>query len=134
MKAFRLNNDMLAPIGGAFYPTGYSMVMFPSAKDADRIGHQLIAQGVSGDEIYFIPAETILSEITPTVGDADNPLPSAGTDGATVRAYTQLARKGHAALLVRTPDGDAANRLMEVVKQAPYSIAQRYRRLVIEDL
>ena len=76
----------------------------------------------------------MLEEITPTVRDSDNPLPSAGTDAATVRAYTKLAREGHTGLLVRTRDEAAATRLMEQVRTVPYSIAQRYRTLVIEDL
>lgn len=134
MKQFTLESNMVAAIGGAFYPTGHSMVMFPSADDASRIGHQLIEGGVSGDDIYLIPPETLLREITPTVTDADSPLPSAGTDGATVRAYTQLAREGHTALLVRTKHDDAAEHLMQAVRTVPYSIAQRYRLLVIEDL
>lgn len=134
MKHFTLESNMRANIGGAFYPTGYSMVMFPSAEDADRIGHRLIESGVSGDEVYLLTAATVLAEITPTASDADNPLPSAGTEGATVRAYTKLAREGHTALLVKTKNEEAANRLMEVVRTVPYSIAQRYRTLVIEDL
>ncbi|MBJ2155177.1 hypothetical protein [Variovorax sp. IB41] len=134
MKHFTLESNMRASIGGAFYPTGYSMVMFPSAEDADRIGHRLIESGVSGDEVYLLPAATVLAEISPTVSDADNPLPSAGTEGATVRAYTKLAREGHTGLLIKTQNEEAANRLMELVRTVPYSIAQRYRTLVIEDL
>ena len=134
MKHFTLESSMRTTLGGAFYPTGYSMVMFPSAEDADRIGQRLIENGVSGDEVYLLPAATVLAEITPTVSDADNPLPSAGTEGATVRAYTKLAREGHTGLLVKTKDEEAANRLMELVRTVSYSIAQRYRTLVIEDL
>ncbi|MDQ0607508.1 hypothetical protein QFZ83_001679 [Variovorax sp. W1I1] len=134
MKHFILESNMRATIGGAFYPSGYSMVMFPSADDADRIGHRLIENGVSGDEVYLIDAETVLREISPTVSDSDNPLPSAGTDAATVRAYTKLAREGHTGLLVKTKDEAAANQMMELVRTVPYSIAQRYRTLVIEDL
>jgi hypothetical protein len=37
-------------------------------------------------------------------------------------------------LLVKTKNEEEANRLMEVVRAVPYSIAQRYRTLVIEDL
>ena len=81
-----------------------------------------------------LPPATVLAEITPTVKEADNPLPSAGTDGATVRTYTKLAREGHTALLVRTEEQEDAERLMDVVRTVPYSIAQRYRMLVIEDL
>lgn len=67
MKNFVLEPRMRSSIGGAFYPTGYSMVMFPSTEDANRIGHKLIENGVSGDEIYLLPAATILEEISPTV-------------------------------------------------------------------
>ncbi|WP_422086162.1 hypothetical protein [Variovorax sp.] len=134
MKNFTLEPGMRSSIGGAFYPTGYSMVMFPDAEDARRIGRSLIEQGTSGDEVYLLPAKTVLAEITPTVETADDPLPSAGTEGATVRAYTKLAREGHTALLVKTKDSDAAEQLMVLVRTVPYSIAQRYRTLVIEDL
>jgi hypothetical protein len=134
MKHFTLDAHMTAAIGGAFYPTGYSMVMFPSADDANRIGHQLIEKGWSGDDIYLIPPQTVLREIASTIDEADSPLPSAGTDGATVRAYEKLAREGHTGLLVRTKDDAIAERLMAIVRTVPYSIAQRYRRLVIEDL
>jgi len=134
MKHFNLDPHMTAVVGGAFYPSGHSMVMFPDAADANRIGHQLLDNGFSGDEIYLIPPHVIIEQITPTVRDTDNPLPSAGTDAATVRAYTKLAREGHTALLVRTRNEEAATKLMEFVRTVPYSIAQRYRTLVIEDL
>lgn len=134
MKNFSLEPRMIATMGGAFYPTGYSMVMFPSSEDAKKVGQRLAENGFDADTIYLIPPEIVLSQITPTISDADNPLPSAGTEGATVRAYTKLAREGHSALLVQTKNEEAAERLMGVVRTVPYSIAQRYRMLVIEDL
>ena len=134
MKHFTLDSHMTASVGGAFYPTGHTFVMFPDATDASIVGHRLLDNGFSGDEIYLIPPHVVLEQITPTVREADSPLPSAGTDAATVRAYTKLAREGHTALLVRTRDEAAANRLMEHVRTVPFSIAQRYRMLVIEDL
>ena len=134
MNNFSLDPSMIAAIGGAFYPTGHSFVMFEDATDAKTVGRQLVENGMAGDAIYLIPPEVVLSQITPTVSDADDPLPSAGTEGATVRAYTKLAREGHTALMVKTDDEDAAEALMQVVRTVPYSIAQRYRMLVIEDL
>lgn len=134
MKHFTLESSMTATIGGAFYPTGYSFVMFASANDARTVAQELAGKGVGDDEIYLLPPETVLGQITPTVVDADDPLPSAGTEGATVRAYTKLARDGHTGLLVKTDNETQAQRLMDVVKSVPYSIAQRYRMLVIEDL
>jgi hypothetical protein len=113
MKRFNLDSHMTALIGGAFYPTGHSMIMFPSLEVASRIGHKLIEdEVVSGDEIYLI---------SPTEGNA-------------VANYTRLAREGHAALLIKTRDEAAAEKVMAVVREAPYSTAERYRRLVIEDL
>ncbi len=134
MKTFTLDSSMTAKIGGAFYPTGHSFVMFPEPDDAKQVAQKLLDSGLSGDDIYLIPPKTVLAQITPTVSDADNPLPSAGTEGATVRAYTKLAHEGHTALLIRTEDGDDADEVMDIVKTVPYSIAQRYRMLVIEDL
>ena len=135
MKRFVLDSHMTSLIGGGFYPTGHSMIMFPSPADASRIGHQLIEDGVvSGDEVYLVTPQEILDQITPLTKGTDYPLPSAGTEAATVRTYTRLAREGHAALLVKTRDEAVCERVMEVVRQVPYSIAERYRRLVIEDL
>ncbi|MDP9900097.1 hypothetical protein [Variovorax ginsengisoli] len=134
MKHFVLEPRMTATLGGAFYPTGYSFVMFADANDARKIAQALSEQSVGEDEIYLLSPETVLAQISPTVVDADDPLPSAGTEGATVRAYTKLARDGHTGLLVKTDDEKDANRMMDIVRAVPFSIAQRYRMLVIEDL
>ena len=134
MKPFSLDSSMTASISGAFYPTGYSMIMFPDEKDAKAIGEHLSTGSSGSSEVYFIPAGTILSQISPTMQSGDDPLPSVGTDGATVRAYTKLAREGHSALLVKTENADSAEQLMQVVRTVTYSMAQRYRTLVIEDL
>ncbi len=134
MNQFHLESSMLATFGGAFYPTGYSMVMFPEPTDAAQVGQQLIDAGFDAEHVMLVPAQILLSQITPTVRDADDPLPSAGTEGATVRALTELAHKGHAGLLVKTGDEQIADRMMKVVREVPYSMAQRYRALVIEDL
>lgn len=134
MKAFHLDSHMTAALGGAFYPTGHSMILFPQEHHARAVGAQLMAQGISGDDIYFIPADVILSQITPTAESTDAPLPSAGTEAATVHAYTALAREGHVALLVKTGNEKVAEQVMRVVRTTPYSMAQRYRLLVIEDL
>lgn len=134
MQHFTLDPSMTATFGGAFYPKGHSFVMFENADDAKATAQRLIDLGISADDVYLLPPDTVLSQISPTVSDADNPLPSAGTEGATVRAYTKLAREGHHAILVKTDDSADTEQLMEVVRQVPYSIAQRYRMLVIEDL
>jgi hypothetical protein len=133
LSTFSLDSSMLATIGGAFYPDGYSVVMFPEEASAVSVATELSSQKPEV-QIFHLPPASILSQITPTVAEADNPLPSAGSEGATVRAYTKLARDGHHGLLVETPDAESAEWLMSAVRKVPYSMAQRYRKLVIEDL
>lgn len=135
MKSFVLTPEMLATIGGAFYPKGHSVLMFESAELAKEAGRRLEARQLPGLEaIQFIAPQAVLDQIAPTVAEADNPLPSPGTDAATVRAYTELARKGHAGLLVPTPDEADRDAMMEALGDIQPSMAQRYRMLVIEDL
>ena len=133
LSSFSLDGSMVAKLSGAFYPDGYSMVMFPDEAGAISVAAELNLQKPEV-QVFHLPPASILSQITPTVAEADDPLPSAGTEGATVRAYTKLARDGHHALLVETPDEAAAQWLMTAVRKLPYSMAQRYRMLVIEDL
>lgn len=130
---FSLDPSMLATISGTFYPSGYSMVMFPDQATAVSVGTELASE-LEGSEVLLVTPAAIFSQIAPTVSDNDDPLPSAGTEGATVRAYTKLAKEGHHGLLVKTPDEAIAERMMQVVRRSPYSMAQRYRMLVIEDL
>ncbi|WP_225783134.1 hypothetical protein [Xenophilus sp. Marseille-Q4582] len=135
MRNFAISSDMLATLGGAFYPTGHAVLMFESPEQARRAADQLVDRGaLQADAIQYIAPETLLSQIAPTVSDADNPLPSPGTDAATVRAFTALAREGHAALLVPTPDDAARDAVMAALEGLKPSMAQRYRALVIEDL
>lgn len=133
LTSFSLDPSMISTLGGTFYPAGYSMVMFPDEATTVSVGEELNAL-LEDSEVFLLTPAAVLSQITPTVRDADDPLPSAGTEGATVRAYTKLAKEGHHGLLVKTPDAETAERMMEVVRRAPYSVAQRYRTLVIEDL
>ncbi|MEO7242981.1 MAG: hypothetical protein ABIW85_08710 [Variovorax sp.] len=134
MKPFSLDSSMLSTLGNTFYPTGHSMVLFAEEAQARAVADRLAQAGVPSDDIQFLPAATILSQIAPTAGGADDPLPSAGTEGATVRAYTKLAQDGHVALLVKTDEDEDADRLVAAMADTPRAMAQRYRTLVIEDL
>jgi len=129
-----MKTEMTAALGGAFYPTGHSVLMFADAGDAEAVARALPQCGFSASDIYLIPPAAIISLIGGTVVDADLPLPSAGTEGATARAYVKLAHEGQTGLMVATPDAQSAERMMQEVRKHPYSMAQRYRQLVIEDL
>lgn len=135
MREFILEPDMLTGMGGVFYPKGWAIVMFPTADHAQEIGQALVVEaGLGHGEVMKLSPETVLRDIANTEEGNDDPLPSVGTEGQTVRMFGELARKGHHGIAFRTDSDEVAERAMEIVKRAPYSFGQRYRMLVIEDL
>lgn len=130
MKDFELTPKMLS-LGGVFYPTGYAFIMFPSAADAVQVARELEADH---EGIMLLTPADILTQVGKADDQSDVALPSVGTEGATVRQYVDLAQQGHHALMIPAPSQDATERIMEVVRKVPFSYAQRYHLLVIEDL
>lgn len=133
MKKFQITSDMLT-MGGVFYPTGHAFVMFPNAQVAEQAAETLDSQLGEAGEVTLISASTVLSQIGKVDGESDVDLPSVGTEGATVQKYVRLARDGHHAVMVKTPSSEVAEKVMAVARDAPFSYAQRYHFLAIEDL
>lgn len=136
MKDFELTPKMLT-MSGVFYPTGYAFILFPDLEDAMRVARELeveVEVEVGSDGIMLLTPDAILTQIGKADDQSDVELPSLGTEGATVRKYVDLAREGHYALMIPTPSQEATERIMAVVRQVPFSYAQRYHMLVIEDL
>lgn len=133
MKAFHLEPGMTT-MRGVFYPTGYMVLMLPSekaARDAERL---LEDKGIAGESVSLLTPEVFQEEIARTVGNADIPLPSAGTEADTVRRFAELASQGHHALMIHAPSAAETENVMELLKDFPISYGQKYRHLVIEDL
>lgn len=130
MKDFSLTQKMLS-MGGVFYPTGYAVVMFPDVEDARQVAREL---ELEPSNIMLLTPEAILDEISKADGRSDVKLPGVGTEGATVRKYMDLAREGHHGLMIPVPSQEATERLMTAVRKVPFSYAQKYHFLAIEDL
>jgi hypothetical protein len=133
MKPFSIEPNMLT-MRGVFYPTGYMFIMFPTEKDARDAERALEDNGISGESISLLSPQDIQEKVARTVGSADIPLPSAGTEADTVRHFAQLASEGHHALMIHAPSAKLSERVMEVLKDARMSYGQKYRHFVIEDL
>lgn len=130
MKHFELTQKMLS-MGGVFYPTGYAFIMFPDAEDARQVAHEL---EVASDGVMLLTPDEIIENISQADGHSDVRLPRVGTEGATVHKYVDLAREGHHALMIPVPNKDTTERIMTVVRRVPFSYAQKYHSLAIEDL
>ncbi|MBI5279846.1 MAG: RNA-binding protein [Burkholderiales bacterium] len=133
MKPFHLESSMLT-MRGVFYPTGYMVLMFPTEADARNAEIALEDGGFNGEQVSLVTPEVFQQEIARTVGNADIPLPSAGTEADTVRRFTELASQGHHALIIHAPSGKETDHVMELLKDANISYGQKYRHLVIQDL
>ena len=133
MKTFALLPKMLT-LSGVFYPTGYAVIMFPNAQQAEQAARELVSGGYDSEAIMLLPPETILREIGRVDGDSNVDLPSVGTDGATVQKYINLARQGQHGLMVHAASDKDAERVMSVVRTLPFSYAQKYHMLAMEDL
>jgi hypothetical protein len=133
MKPFDITSDMLT-LGGVFYPTGYAVVMFPTAEAAQQAATALDSQLGEAGEVMLLSASTVLSQIGKVDGESDVELPSVGTEGATVQKYVKLAREGHHAIMVKTPSSEVAEAVMVEARKGAFSYAQRYHFLAMEDL
>jgi len=132
MKPFALESNMLT-LRGVFYPTGHVFIMFPTERDARDAEILLLHRGLRGDVISLLTPQEIHEKIAATA-IRETALPSPGTEAQTVRHYEELALQGHHALLIRAPTENETEHVMDVLRSANISYAQKYRRLVIEDL
>ncbi len=132
MKPFALSRQMLT-LGGAFYPTGWVVAMV-NGEDVPQLVQALEQKAARSDEVMHLAPEDVLRELGGAVGESDLPLPSVGTEGESVRKYLALARQGQHALMVHAPTDADTERVMQVLGQSRLSYAQKYHRLMIEDL
>lgn len=133
MKDFELSRKMLS-IRGVFYPTGYAFIMFPDIAHAEQVARELEAGNPSGEHVMLLTPTVILKDIGKMDGHSNITLPQVGTERATVRKYVDLAQEGHHALMVHVHSDDETERMMEAVRKVPFSYAQRYHLLAMEDL
>jgi hypothetical protein len=120
-------------MGGKFYPTGWLVLMLPGEREAQEAARKLVDGGLADTDVMMVTPEQFRTEILGTTGD-DNILPSAGTEGDTVRQFATYAMRGHHALMVHAPENEHSDRVMELLRDCPIAYGQRYRKLVIEDI
>jgi len=132
MRPFQLGSDMRT-MRGTFYPTGWMVLLFPGEQQARDAARQLARAGVGEDRMMLMTPQDFQREIAGSAGD-DGLLPSAGTEGDTVRKMAELVAQGHHGLFVHAPDQQHSDRVMEILADTPPSFGQKYRKLIIEDI
>ena len=132
MRPFHLDSDMKT-MRGVFYPTGWMVLMLPGEQQAREAARLLASQGIAEDALMLMTPQDIRRELGSAAGD-DHIMPSAGSEGDTVRRFTELAAQGHHGLMVHAPKAEDSERVMALLKDCPVSYGQKYRALVIEDM
>jgi hypothetical protein len=132
MRSFTLDPSMKT-MRGVFYPTGWTLLMFPGEQDARDAAKKLADAGVGEDDLLLVTPQDFRTQILGAAGD-DDMLPSAGTEGDTVRRFAELAAQGHHGVMLHPRHDIETERLKEILQGAPISYGQKYRRLVIEDI
>ena len=127
MKPLEITSSMRT-LSGIFYPKGYAFVMFPTAAGAQQVASQHTEQAM------LLTPEQVLWDVGQVKDDSDVELPPVGTEGATVRKFIDLARKGHHAVMVKVDSDEETERLMVAARAASFSYGQRYHLLAMEDL
>ena len=120
---------------GAFKPVGHVVVAMPDDDRAAAAVQALRASGFEAEDILEYTAAEEDDEMDRMLADADaTGLAGFGYEVSLMRRYQELAKEGASWLIVYAPEDDQASRVADVVKNHGALIAEKYHRLVIEDL
>mgnify|MGYP003512979057 FL=1 len=120
---------------GAFKPVGHVVVAMPDDERAAAAAQALRASGFEAEDILEYTAAEEDDEMDRMLADADaTGLAGFGYEVSLMRRYQELAKEGASWLIVYAPEDDQASRVADVVKNHGALIAEKYHRLVIEDL
>lgn len=118
---------------GAFKPVGHVVVAMPDDPRAAAAAQALRDAGFEAEDILEYTAAEEDDEMDRMLQHASD-LAGFGYEIALMRRYQELARDGASWLIVFAPDDDLAQVVADVVKAHGALMAEKYHRLVIEDL
>ena len=118
---------------GAFKPVGHVVVAMPDDECAARAVRDLRAAGFAAEDILEYTAAEEDDEMDRMLSHASD-FAGFGYEVALMRKYQALAKEGASWLVVFAPEDRQHQRVAEVVKAHSALMAEKYHRLVIEDL
>ena len=118
---------------GAFKPVGHVVVAMPDDTSAAGAVQALRQQGFDADDILAYSAAEEDDEMDRMLQHTSD-FAGFGYEVTLMRKYRELAARGASWLIVFAPDEDQAQVVAEVVKAHGALMAEKYHRLVIEDL
>ena len=116
---------------GVFKPVGHVLVSFPTERDARSAVEALKEAGFP--EVAFYTADEVRERAERDIANAGL-LASVGQELNLVKQQRDLAEEGHPFVSVLAPEDEAARRAADIVARHHADRAQRFGRLIIEEL
>lgn len=128
-----IKNPLSSTKVGFLYPRGYILVAFKDRADAESARAGLIDGGYAEGEVEIADPERFeqLTRQHLTDGNATRIF---GTEHESEARYLQLAKAGHVFLLAHAPTDLDAERLIRVVQQFDFVLADKFDWLSIHHL
>ena len=118
---------------GVFKPVGHVVVAMPDDERAAHAVNDLRAAGFGAEDILEYSAAEEDDEMDRMLARASD-FAGFGYEVALMRKYQALAKEGASWLIVYAPDDASQEAVAGVVKRHGALMAEKYHRLVIEDL
>lgn len=118
---------------GAFKPVGHVVVAMPDDPSAATAAQALRGAGFEAEDILEYTAAEEDDEMDRMLQHASD-LAGFGYEIALMRRYQELAKAGASWLIVFAPDEEQAQAVADVARAHGALMAEKYHRLVIEDL
>jgi hypothetical protein len=118
---------------GAFKPVGHVVVAMPDDASAAQAVQVLRQQGFEADDILAYTAAEEDDEMDRMLQHTSD-FAGFGYEVTLMRRYKELAARGASWLIVFAPEDEQAARVVDAVRAHGALLAEKYHRLVIEDL
>jgi hypothetical protein len=118
---------------GAFKPVGHVVVAMPDDTSAAQAVRALREQGFAAEDILEYTAAEEDDEMDRMLQHASD-FAGFGYEVTLMRKYRELAHQGASWLIVFAPQDEQAERVAGAVRGHGALLAEKYHRLVIEDL
>ena len=126
-----MNNSNSQTAYGVFKPVGHVLASFPSERDARSAVEALQKAGFPN--VAYYAAEEVLERAERDIRNS-GVLANIGQELNLVKQQRDLAEQGHPFVSVLAPEDDAARRAADIVARYNADRAQKFGRLIIEEL
>lgn len=133
MAAHRMTKTQVPVSFGAFKPVGHVVVAFPDDGSAQQAARELRNLGFGPEDILFYTGEENGREMREMLEGVSGTA-EFGHEVVLMRRYLELAEEGCGWLIVFAPEDEQALRVGEVAHRHGARVAERYHRLVVEDM